>query len=386
MEICNPNFCTGCFACKASCPKNAIEKKIDQVGRTVPSIDSALCVECGLCQKVCPVNEKPQYYAPQKCYASWSQSETDRNTCASGGIATGLGRYVIEQGGVVFGTYFQKKEHLVLKFGMADTMEGLERFKTSKYVQADTVDSYHDAKRQLEQGRMVLYVGTPCQIAGLKGFLRKEYENLITVDIICHGVPPITYLREYQTSVCGGMKAEIATFRGKDDFCMCFYDKNGKQLYKKVSSQDLYFRAFLNSLTYRENCYECPYAKRERISDFTIGDFWELDKSTLQEAYDGKVSAILVNNEKAKNFIETCKEKFYLEERLVEEAVCGNTQLREPAKRYQDREKFLQLYEKIGFADAIKNTCIKEEIRRECWKKRTMFLRRGLRKVKHFIK
>lgn len=386
MEICNPNSCTGCFACKASCPKNAIEKKIDQVGRTVPSIDSALCVECGLCQKVCPVNEKPQYYAPQKCYASWSQSETDRNTCASGGIATGLGRYMIEQGGVVFGTYFQKKEHLVLEFGMADTMDGLERFKTSKYVQADTADSYQNAKRQLEQGRLVLYVGTPCQIAGLKGFLRKEYENLITVDIICHGVPPVTYLREHQKNVCGGREAEIATFRGKDDYSMCFYEKSGKQIYKKPASQDYYFRAFLNGLSNRENCYECPYARKERVSDLTIGDFWGLDKSTLQHEYNGKVSVILVNTEKADRFLKQCEDKFYLEERAVEEAVRGNTQLRETAARYQDRDKFLQLYEKMGFVDAIKATCIKAEIRSECRNKRKKIFRRGLRKIKRLIK
>lgn len=386
MEICSPDSCTGCFACKASCSKHAIEKKIDQLGRTIPSINSELCVECGLCQKVCPVNEKPQYNTPQKCYASWNDSEADRNTCASGGIATGLGRYVIEQGGVVFGAYFHKNENLVLDFGMADTMEGLECFKTSKYVQADTADSYQNAKRELEQGRLVLYVGTPCQIAGLKGFLRKEYENLITVDIICHGVPPITYLREYQNSVCGGMKAETATFRGKDDFCMCFYGKNGKQLYKKVASQDFYFRAFLNSLTYRENCYECPYARKERISDFTIGDFWELDKSTLQQEYNGKVSVILVNTERADRFLKQCEDKFYLEERALEEAVRGNTQLREPAARYQDRDKFLQMYKEEGFTKAVKGTCLKQEIVKERWEKRKMIVRRGLRKIKRAIK
>lgn len=362
MEICNHDLCTGCFACKSICPKGAIEKKTDRLGRTVPVVNEELCVNCGLCEKACPTVTPPTFRESKVCYAAWSKLEEDRNTCASGGISTGIGRYVIEQGGVVFGTYFKPNDNLVLEFGMASSVEELERFKTSKYVQADTADSYEKAKEQLDNGKLVLYVGSPCQIAGLYGFLRKDYENLLTVDIICHGVPPIEYLRDYQKSVCKGKIAEYATFRGKDDFSMQFYSATNELLFKKEAKKDFYFKAFLDGLIYRENCYSCVYAQRNRVADFTIGDFWELDKSTLKEDYNGKVSVILINSEKASNYIENIKELFYLEKRSIEEAVRGNTQLREPAKAHDGRLGFLNTYPKKGVVVAIRKSGISKEI------------------------
>lgn len=386
MEICSGDNCSGCFACVSVCPRQAIEKQTDLLGRPMPKVNEKQCINCGLCKKVCPVVSGIEFRKPKACYAAWNKSDTDRSTCASGGIATGFGRTVIEQEGVVFGTSFREGENLVLDFEMADTMEGLEKFKTSKYVQADTANSYVKAKEQLEAGKRVLYVGTPCQIAGLQGFLRKDYENLITVDIICHGVPPITYLREYKNSVCKGKGAEKATFRGKDDFAMCFYSQEGKTFYRKDAYQDYYFRAFLESLTYRENCYTCPYAQEKRISDFTIGDFWELDKATLQVEYTGKVSVILVNTEKAERFLLECQDKFYLEQRPVEEAVKGNTQLREPSTPHKDRDIFLQNYRVGEFDKAIQTTCLKKEMRQDNFREKTKLIRRVIRKAKRIAK
>lgn len=386
MEICNRDKCSGCFACMNVCPRQAIEKQIDSLGRPMPKVNETQCIECGLCKKVCPVVSGVEFRKPKACYAAWNKSDTDRSTCASGGIATGFGRTVIEQEGVVFGTSFREGENLVLDFEMADTMEGLEKFKTSKYVQADTANSYVKAKEQLEADKRVLYVGTPCQIAGLQGVLRKDYEKLITVDIICHGVPPITYLRDYQNGVCKGKEAEKATFRGKDDFVLCFYSQEGKTFYRKDAYQDYYFRAFLESLIYRENCYTCPYAQENRISDFTIGDFWELDKSTLQVEYTGKVSVILVNTEKAERFLLECQDKFYLEQRPLEEAVKGNTQLREPATPHKDRDLFLKNYRVGEFDQAIQITCLKKEMRHDSFQNKKKIIRRAVRKVKRIVK
>lgn len=386
MEICNHDLCTGCFACKSICPKGAIEKKTDRLGRTVPVVNEELCVNCGLCEKACPTVTPPTFREPKVCYAAWSKLEEDRNTCASGGISTGIGRYVIEQGGVVFGTYFKPNENLVLEFGMASSVEELERFKTSKYVQADTADSYEKAKEQLDNGKLVLYVGSPCQIAGLYGFLRKDYENLLTVDIICHGVPPIEYLRDYQKSVCKGKIAEYATFRGKDDFSMQFYSATNELLFKKEAKKDFYFKAFLDGLIYRENCYSCVYAQRNRVADFTIGDFWELDKSTLKVKYDGKVSVIFGNSKKSLLYIEKLSNRFYLEERTVVEAVNGNTQLREPATKHKDRELFVGNYSRDCFLETMKLTNMDAEMKQEQRKRKKQKLRGRIRKIKSLLK
>ncbi|MDE6312553.1 MAG: Coenzyme F420 hydrogenase/dehydrogenase, beta subunit C-terminal domain [Lachnospiraceae bacterium] len=365
MEICKLEKCTGCFACKEVCPMNAIEVGQDKYGKTIPKVQDDKCIECGLCKNVCHVKKVKEARVPQKCYAAWTKKQGDREDCASGGIATGLGRYIISKGGVVFGAKYTKMQELNCIIDMTETEEGLEDFKSSKYVQADTAHSYRQAKEQLDRGRQVLYVGTPCQIAGLQGFLRRKYTNLITVDMVCHGVPPAKYLREYARSVCPDNWLERATFRGKYDYDMCFYEKDAKEpCYQKANYLDMYYESFLKCLIYRDNCYHCKYARKERISDLTIGDFWGLDRTTLIEPYEGRISEILVNTPKGQNIINLCKSLLHLEERPLEEAVKGNKQLNAPPVRHKDYDKFREIYPKGGFVRAVKATSIKKNIQR----------------------
>ncbi len=363
MEICKNNKCTGCFACKNICPKEAIVVDTDKSGKTVPTILKNKCVDCGLCQKVCPENENKKLVFPQKCYAIWARDEKDREECASGGVATGIGRYFISNGGVVFGTDWNEKKELELEIKMAETEEELEHFKSSKYVQAFTGESYKKAKQQLDQGKQVLYVGTPCQIAGLRGYLQNEYSNLTTIDLICHGTPPIEYLRTYAKELFPNKKIVKASFRGRDDYYLKLYENVCEEsIYSKMHILDLYFYAFLSGLIQRDNCYECEYARNERVSDITIGDFWGLDRSTLKNKYEGKISVALVNTDKGKKVLEQCSDRFYMEERSIGEAIEGNDQLRKPCTPHKDYEKFIEVYKKNGFSVAVKSTRIKREL------------------------
>lgn len=363
MEICERDKCTGCFACKNICPKEAIAVETDELGKTVPEILKEKCVECGLCRKVCPELGKKNLTFPIKCYAMWTKDKKDREECASGGVATGISHYFIANGGVVFGTDWNKGNELELEIKMAETEGEMEHFKTSKYVQAFTGDSYKRAKQQLVQGRQVLYVGTPCQIAGLKGYLQKEYENLTTIDLICHGTPPIEYLRTYVKELFPNKRVVKASFRGKDDYCLKFFENgNVNPIYSKMHILDLYFSAFLKGLTFRDNCYMCEYARNERVSDITIGDFWGIDRSTLKRKYEGKISVVLINTDKGKKTLEQCRDKFYMEERQIEEAIEGNDQLRKPSVLHKDYEKFREVYTQKGFSKAVKSTRIKKEI------------------------
>lgn len=363
MEICKRDKCTGCFACKNICPKEAIVVETDKLGKTVPGILEEKCVECGLCRKVCPEYGEKNLVFPKKCYAIWTKNEKDREECASGGVATGIGRYFISNGGVVFGTDWNEKKELELEIKMAETEAELERFRASKYVQAFTGDSFKSAKQQLDQGREVLYIGTPCQIAGLKGYLQKEYENLTTMDLICHGTPPIEYLRNYVKEILPQKRIVKASFRGKDDYYLKLYEnKSAESVYSKMHILDLYFCAFLRGLIQRDNCYKCEYARNERISDITIGDFWGLDRSALKKKYEGNISVALVNTDKGKKILEQCSARFYMEERPIEEAIEGNDQLRKPATLHEDYGKFSEDYTKKGFSAAVKSTRIKNEI------------------------
>lgn len=385
MEICKTEKCTGCFACKEICPVNAIEVGQDKYGKTFPKVQDDKCVECGLCKNVCHMKKTQEARVPQRCYAAWTKTSEDAENCASGGIATGLGRYMISKNGVVFGAGYTGENQLECRITKAETEEELEKFKTSKYVQVDATHSYREAKEQLDKGREVLYIGTPCQVAGLQGFLRRKYENLTTVDLVCHGVPPEKYLREYAKSVCSGKWIERATFRGTYDYDMCFYEAGSEEpCYRQANYLDLYFQSFLKALIYRDNCYECKYARKERISDITIGDFWGLDRTTLIDPYEGKISEILVNTSKGQEVISQCKHLFHLEERELEEAISGNAQLNAPSEKHKDYNIFRERYPKDGFVKAVKATGIRKNIQRH--KLANSFPGRVFRKLRRVVR
>lgn len=361
MELCELKDCVGCFSCMNVCPKHAITVEYDKLKKTIPRINPQLCVECGLCNKSCPVLNESPFSEPNKCYAAWTLDKADQINCASGGIATALSRVFMKKGGKVFGTAWD--DNLNLNIQMANTESDLEKFKGSKYVQSFVGDSYTKAKEQLEKGERVLFIGTPCQIDGLLHFLGKKYDNLYTVDIICHGVPPIEYLKEYVHAILPGQKVTDIKFRGKNDFEFTALNDNSI-LYNKGSYFDLYYETFLRGVTYRDNCYSCSYARRERVSDITIGDFWGLDKKTLKQQYDGRISTILVNSENGRKLLDESVGVIHTEERLYEEALKENEQLNRPSKVHPDREVFIQKYNG-EFYKAGSKTGIGKRIRKE---------------------
>ncbi|MEE1101381.1 MAG: Coenzyme F420 hydrogenase/dehydrogenase, beta subunit C-terminal domain [Agathobacter sp.] len=359
MKLCEQEKCVGCFACMNICPKGAISIGYNDLDKTIPVIDDSKCINCGLCQSVCPVIQGTDFKEPQVCYAAWTKIDNDKKSCASGGIATALYRTIMEDGGAVFGCAFD--DELNLNIRMAESENDLELFKGSKYVQSCTEFSYKAVKEQLENGKKVLYVGSPCQIDGLLHYLRKPYDNLYTVDIICHGVPPIKYLQDYLHGLFPGKKLENIAFRGERDFELCI-DSDNERIYQKHSYLDLYYHGFLKGMMFRDNCFKCSYAKKDRVSDMTIGDFWELDKSSLEEKYYGNVSVILTNSTKGEELLDMSKEKIHFEKRTIAEALKGNDQLNHPFERPKDREKFEKNYNK-GIAEALRFTSIGSDVR-----------------------
>jgi coenzyme F420-reducing hydrogenase beta subunit len=250
----------------------------------------------------------------------------------------------------------------------------------SKYVQSDISGIYDEIRQELRSGKKVLFFGTPCQVDAMNSFFGRN-ENYYSVDIICHGVPPVDYLNSHLKNITGGRKYDRFRFRGSpDDFTLKVY--NGEELlYSKSDLEDTYFYAFLNSLTYRENCYNCRYAKAERTGDLTIGDFWGIDTKSLKKAYDGNISVVLVNTEKGRELFERIRPQLVCERRETEEAVRGNPQLRRPSLRHGDRVKFLHAYmETRDFGQAIAVTGIEKAM------KRMQFGRTAPGKVYVFVK
>lgn len=334
------------------CSLGAINMEYDLLGKTIPKINFDKCCNCGLCLKTCPINNEPYYNAIKRCYAVSIINQDDYITCASGGAATGFGKYIIEQGGLVVGTRFNEQMDLVFK--IADNKNELETFKGSKYVQAYMGTIFSDIKRELKNEKTVLFIGTPCQVDGLLNYLKKRYQNLITMDIVCHGTPPIKYLKEY----INDDDVDNITFRYMNSWDFIKW-KNKVIKYKSSYTKDYYFQAFLNSLIYRDNCYHCVYAQEKRVSDLTIGDFWGLDRTKLKNNLPGKVSVVMINSEIGERLFENAKSLFNFEERPISEGIDGNAQLRRPSIPFKDRKKFESQYMKKGFIKSVKETSIK---------------------------
>lgn len=319
MEICLKNKCTGCYACVNACSHHCIQMREDEDGAVRPVIDESKCVGCKLCVSSCPNNVELEFRTPIKCYASWITDTEKRRICASGGIGTIMSEYVLKQRGVVFGSRYDNNLTPIMTY--VENLEDLESFKGSRYVQSLVGNTtYKEVRTFLRTGRLVLFVGTPCQIAGLKTFLRKEYENLITVDLICHGTSPTKYLKDevdYLSEKFHLQGVSDIRFRGNDgnNYRLTLWNKDRRKLFPRNNyrekllrfdeAQQFYLQGFLLGVSLRENCYTCNYARPERISDITIGDFIGLgqEKPFLEHVYN--VSSVMINTIKGQAFYDS---------------------------------------------------------------------------------
>ena len=372
-QICPEETCTGCFACASACHHDAISMKEDGLGALHPIVDENLCVNCDLCIRVCPNNTDMEFHYPLECYASWITDKEKRKICASGGIGTIMSEYAIGQGGVVFGSRYD--ENIEPTMAYTETAEGLEHFKGSRYVQSKVGSTtFNDVKKFLSAGRKVLFVGTPCQVAGLKTYLHRDYSSLVTVDLICHGVCPACYLKE-ETSFLSkkyGLKdiADIR-FRGNDgnNFKMSLWDKERKELFpndtswekltKAKEGEQFYLAGFLMGVTLRENCYSCRYARPERISDITIGDFIGIGKVSPFNHPRENVSVVTANTQRGADFyaaVSKASQGLVNIKRDYRERLLYRPSLMEPFPRHKLNAVFRENYKRLGFAAGIRKT------------------------------
>lgn len=373
MEICPKDKCTGCYACVNACSRGCISMKEDELGCVHPIVDETNCVHCNLCHNSCPNNLELKFAYPLKCYASWIKDKEKRKICASGGIGTIMSEYIIKQGGVVFGSRYNADLTPVMTY--TDNLEELEYFKGSRYVQSLVGETtYKKVKDFLRNDRQVMFVGTPCQIAGLKSYLRKEYDNLITVDLICHGVCPTSYLKEEVAYLADKYKlTDIADirFRGNDgnNFRLTLWNKDRRKLFPRDNYrekmlrigglQQYYLKGFLLGVSMRENCYSCNYARPERISDITIGDFIGLGKTIAFEYPKANVSSVTINTQKGNSFYEKVSETMDTlvnVERDYLERLQYKPSLVHPFDRHPLNAKFVELYKQRGYLFAIHTT------------------------------
>lgn len=351
--------CCGCAACQQVCPKKCITMAADEEGFWYPEVDTNKCIQCGACERVCPLlhNKEDKKGKLPNAYAAMNTDQEVREKSSSGGIFTLLAQAVISKKGVVFGAVMDPDQYGAHHM-MAEDEEGLESFRGSKYIQSDIRETYIAAKKMLDCNKLVLFSGTPCQISGLKSFLGKDYPNLLSVDLICHGVPsPLVwkkYLSEIETSE--RQKAVNVIFRKKvpswQKYSMSiqFANKVEKQ---QENSDNPYMQAFLQNACLRPACYDCHFKSIHHDSDITLGDCWGIQK-TYPEMDDGKgTSFIIIHTEKGQEMHDAICNRLQEVKIDIEDAVKNNLALVKSASIHPKRNDFFSHIEGMDFNDLV---------------------------------
>lgn len=345
--------CTGCGACVQRCPKRCISWTQREFGFRYPQIDKDACVNCGQCEKVCPIDKALEVSAEQKAYAAVHKDDEVLAKSTSGGAFTAIADAVFAQGGIVYGAAML--DGMQVKHIRTSGKDDFEGLRSSKYLQSDTGTTYQMVEQDLKQGKTVLYSGTPCQIDGLKNFLGKDYENLYTVDIVCHGVGSQAYFDKYMDYArerYGKIKA--LRFRSKEyagwscGGVVVVVDSS--DCLKKIPYRDFdnyYYSYFLSGDIYRKSCYSCKYANTNRVGDFTLGDYWGVEALNLPLQTENGCSLLLVNNRHAMQLLDEI-ESLDRVETTVEQAAHCNKQLNAPSKLMDSRQNRIGEYESMS--------------------------------------
>lgn len=343
--------CTGCHACAAKCPKQCISMVSDTEGFWYPQINEEECIDCGLCKKVCPVITPIKFADTFKpvAYACYNTDEKTRLASSSGGVFTLMAEAILKQGGVVFGAGFDEGFNVCHQ--CVENTKDLNKLRMSKYVQSKIGDTYKEAEAFLKADRMVLFTGTPCQIGGLKAYLGKPYDYLITQDIICHGVPsPMAWeaYLDFRKKSDGGCAARRIAFRQKDfgwkRFSVSISYGNDTE-YRQDLTQDSFMKGFLMDLYLRPSCHACVFKSVKRHSDITLADFWGIE-NVAPEMFDDKgTSLVLIQSEKGKALFKSIEKNLVCQGVDLDEALKYNPAAIRPAPIPKNREAF---YNRLG--------------------------------------
>ena len=357
-NLCAREDCTGCTACAAVCPVNAIAMEADHEGFLRPVVGES-CILCRKCEATCPMLHLPvPGPAPAQAHAVWNSDEAERLKSSSGGFFSLLARHVLEQGGAVFGAVLD--ETMTARHVCARSEEELAPMRGSKYVQSDLGDSFRQVKELLDNGTPVLFSGVPCQVDGFKRYLGKSYDNLLTCDLVCHGVPSPAVFRAWLDGLEAARGAKVTGVRFKDKshgwshpwLTVTFADGS---VYTEDFNRTGYGRGFGMQLFLRPACALCKYTSTSRPADFTLADYWGLDpKLELPVERDKGVSMVLVNSARGQVVYDSLAGQFGQTDRPLEEAVTGNPRLKSPLKANPKRGAFFAAFAALPFQEVEK--------------------------------
>lgn len=387
IQITDKYNCCGCAACVQACPKQCISFEEDEQGFRYPAVDTSLCIDCHLCEKVCPVINQDEPRKPIATYAAINPDEDIRLKSSSGGIFSMIAQQVIDDGGVVFGAQFDS--NFEVEHAYTDATEGISAFRGSKYLQSRIGNTYSEVRTLLQQGRKVLFTGTPCQIAGLRKFLGKQCDNpnLLTADVVCHGAPSPKVWRSYldntfSANKAGKNTADLSQNARADLSAIAFRDKStgwkkygffvlgssaltadensvfsslntensSKVLLHETLDKNLFMQVFLKDLCLRPACHRCPAKAGRSGSDITLGDYWGIGNHHPELDDDKGTSLLVANTAKGAEIIS--KLGANIVSTTYEQALAGNPALEHSAREHKFVAEFWKSFLTSGLTDA----------------------------------
>ena len=384
VDILEKGRCTGCAACFSTCTHEAISMCFDDEGFEYPVINKNLCVDCGLCQNVCPVIQYDKRKVQRDVnndvqigYAARNKNYVQRLISSSGSIFPPIAEWILENKGVVVGAAYDDQfnvEHRII-----DSIEGLIDIQGSKYLQcmADNT-TFKKIKDELKTGRLVLYSGMACQVEGLKSFLRKEYENLYTIDLICMGIPSPIVWQKYLKAYFDGEKIQYINFKEKSIGwnSFCYYVKTDKREFKELGMENLYLQSMFRSWNMRPSCFSCPFKKEKRFSDFTLADCWGANKLVPSIDDNKGLSSVIVHSAKGQRLWQLLSDKIESIEISINDIAAGNSNLIQNKPQAGDRKFFYDMLERNP----------RKAFERLCKVKHPGFLRRVVGKIIRRVK
>ena len=352
--------CSACGACVAICPMQAVSMAADDTGCLYPVIDPERCIHCGACHRVCDYG-KTEMAQPMEAYAAVGKDAKLVPASASGGVFASLAKSVLADGGMVAGAVMDLEDGVTVRHILTDDPAQLSRLQGSKYVQSEAWHCYEEIRTALKQGKTVLFSGTPCQVAAVKE-LTGDPDRLITIDLICHGVPPKQMLAEFLEILSRRLGGRIRGFSFRDKSCgkaFCARIDTVRGIHYLQSRFLSFYKLFLSGAIYRENCYSCPYARMERVSDLTMGDYWGIEEAHAAELQSGEMerrgdwSCLLVNTPKGRQFLDAHNGMTLIPTEFAWIAR-KNRQLNAPMEKPAQREKILAAYRRGGYREVEK--------------------------------
>jgi len=355
LEVQEKNKCCGCGVCVNICPKNCIKMMRDDEGFYYPDVEKENCIGCNLCENVCPMINEAKEKTTHICYSAYSKSDDVLFQSSSGGIFTHIAEKILNDEGVVYGAAFNEinnVEHI-----RVDNIEKLSLLKKSKYVQSNTKDVFKEVRNDLISGKKVLFTGVGCQINALVNYLnilRVDCTNLITIDVICHGVPSEKVWEKHLKEI-GIKNKTMIDFRNKDNGWVSYNVKIGN--YNQPHYNDAYMKSFLSDCNLRESCYNCKAKGNNRYADITLGDFWGVNNTEVKVKNNNGTSAVIVHTDKGKEIIDSINESVLLEEVKYEDIAKGNPSYYSSSKRNKNRDEFFRNLDKYDLDRLSKKYC-----------------------------